>query len=44
MSEALVPATVESSAVTDRGVGGFTLPQVIIDAGPDAVASVPSDK
>ena len=38
MSEALVPAAVESAAVTDRGVGGFTLPQVIIDAGPDAVA------
>ena len=38
MSEALVPAAVESSAVTDRGAVGFTLPQVIIDAGPDAVA------
>ena len=38
MSEALMPATGESSAVTDRRVGGFTLPQVIIAAGPDAVA------
>ena len=38
MSEALVPAAATTSAVTDRGVGGFTLPQVIIDAGPDAVA------
>ena len=41
MSEALVPAAAEPSVVTDRGVGGFTLPQVIVDAGPDAVAQVP---
>ena len=38
MSEALQPAVATTSAVTDRRVGGFTLPQVIIDAGPDAVA------
>ena len=38
MSEALVPAAATTSAVTDRGGGGFTLPQVIVDAGPEAVA------
>ena len=38
MSEALVPAAAATSAVTDRGVGRFALPQVIVDAGPDAVA------
>ena len=38
MSEALVPAAAATSAVTDRGAVGFTLPQVIVDAGPDAVA------
>ena len=29
MSEALQPAVATTSAVTDRRVGGFTLPQVI---------------
>ncbi len=38
MTEALVPAAAATSAVTDRGAVGFTLPQVIVDAGPDAVA------
>ena len=34
MSEALVPAAAATAAVTDRGAAGFTLPQVIVDAGP----------
>ena len=38
MSEALVPPAVAASAITDRGAAGFTLPQLIVDAGPDAVA------
>ena len=38
MSEALVPAAAATSAVTDRGAVGFTLPQVIVDAGAGAVA------
>ena len=38
MSEALVPAVAATSAVTDRVVGELVLPQVIVDAGPDAVA------
>ena len=38
MSEALVPAAAVTSAVTDPGAAGFTLPQVIVDAGPEAVA------
>ena len=38
MSEALVPAAAATPAVTDRGAAGFTPPQVIVDAGPDAVA------
>ena len=38
MSEALVPAGAATSAVTDRGAAGLTLPQVIVDAGPDAAA------
>ena len=36
MSEALVPAAAATSAVTVRGASGFTLPQVIVDAGPAA--------
>ena len=36
MNEALVPAAAATSAVTDRGAAGFALPQVIVDAGPDA--------
>ena len=36
MSEALVPAAAATSAVTDMGPAGFTLPQVIVDAGPEA--------
>ena len=38
MSEGLVPAAAATSAVPDRGAAGLTLPQVIVDAGPDAVA------
>ena len=38
MSEALVPAAAATSAITDSVVGGFTLPQVIVDAGPEAAA------
>ena len=38
MSEALVPAVAATSAVTDRGGVAFELPQVIVDAGGDAVA------
>ena len=38
MSEALVPAAAATSAVTDRGGVAFELPQVIVDAGPDAIA------
>ena len=34
MSEALVPAAAATAAVTARGAAGFTLPQVIVDAGP----------
>ena len=37
MSEALVPATAEPVVVEDRE-GELVLPQVIVDAGPDAVA------
>ena len=37
MSEALVPAAAEPAVVTDRG-GELVLPQLILDAGPDAVA------
>ena len=38
MSEALVPAAAATSAVTGRGAAALELPQVIVDAGPDAVA------
>ena len=38
MSEALVPASAATSTVTDRVVGELVLPQVIVDAGADAVA------
>ena len=37
MNEALVPVAAEPSAVPDRG-GELVLPQLILDAGPDAVA------